>query len=858
MTAAPYPFVAKLGAFDSATKKLKVGVFSLTDAIATVTVGGVPKTVQTLDWKPIGDTGLHDSQTYAQACFYCWLEFDLEYFTQYIWSASQIGQSITWPVNDRADPDFNKFRTSVQPGSRTRHSVWLWTCDGFNRGNDAILDKILETRNDGFPCVGIIKQDDLVYADSVSGDVDNASLLDDRVDVSFSQRFFTTPANDPPGQWINKSEHDYAVSFMSYYGMIGVRFPGGTARSALWGNLPVYAGDGDHEKAYNYRKSPNQSNIVYDSATYHASEPVWRAFYDEGNPAPLSVGTYKINGAEGDQRDVNGSLEITYNDRYFGQTSGIFSWTQDDPNSYACADATYAADSEAITTVAMPVQRIGLQQTNDLMDYLSGSGSQFTMFCSSNAPFSLTSTFGLGGQEPWRDTPGWTADYDEFENYWSQDTALNGDDGKTFFYYFGNDHNSHDISFTAPNGKPLRVINAGPITHGGNHPVGPEGSTFNGADIEWNNGALPQSGNVPVQSVTRKQGAVRVLIDSDPSNAQDKLIYQFYDEFGQIERQLQTFGNNIFTEVPTVTTTLEFGNVNRGITGASDGAIRENIPSTDILTADLSTASGSVEPRIYTAVLGDVIKGIGCSIRVGGTGGNETSGPVFAFPACYQLIGGLLDVGSPLIASRAAFRPPDSTDLLDDLDAYRLYDTGDLDFTSSFTITGPDVGKQYVACLGSDGGNVQSADDAAAGLGNYTGVATSVDMVAQALPATVTTVNTAVLDADIRLWLVVERQVTGSPTLGIPYTTIVLDRGTSGSIDFAPNWTGADTFSIKQLPPWMTQVGDTGTVNYTNVKWGGKNSSNSIGGGAWNIQIQAIDSTGLLTTETSIWLYAKP
>jgi len=98
----------------------------------------------------------------------------------------------------------------------------------------------------------------------------------------------------------------------------------------------------------------------------------------------------------------------------------------------------------------------------------------------------------------------------------------------------------------------------------------------------------------------------------------------------------------------------------------------------------------------------------------------------------------------------------------------------------------------------------------------------------------------------------------GSPTLTTPYTTIVLDRGTSGSINLGANWTGASTFSIKQLPFWMTQSGDTGTVNYTNVQWGGKNSDNTIGGGVWNIEVQAIDSTGLLTTETSIWLYVRP
>lgn len=96
-----------------------------------------------------------------------------------------------------------------------------------------------------------------------------------------------------------------------------------------------------------------------------------------------------------------------------------------------------------------------------------------------------------------------------------------------------------------------------------------------------------------------------------------------------------------------------------------------------------------------------------------------------------------------------------------------------------------------------------------------------------------------------------------APVLTTPYTTIVLDRGTSGSINLAPNWSGASTFLIQELPLWMEQSGTTGTLNYTNVQWGGKNSENTIGGGVWSIQVQAIDSTGLLTTETSIWLYVR-
>ena len=112
---------------------------------------------------------------------------------------------------------------------------------------------------------------------------------------------------------------------------------------------------------------------------------------------------------------------------------------------------------------------------------------------------------------------------------------------------------------------------------------------------------------------------------------------------------------------------------------------------------------------------------------------------------------------------------------------------------------------------------------------------------------------------DYAIWVIYEVVIpSGAPTLTTPYTTIVLDRGTSGSINLGTNWAGASTFSIKELPFWMTQSGTTGTVNYTNVQWGGRNSDNTIGSGVWNIEVQAIDDTGLLTTETSIWLYVRP
>jgi hypothetical protein len=60
------------------------------------------------------------------------------------------------------------------------------------------------------------------------------------------------------------------------------------------------------------------------------------------------------------------------------------------------------------------------------------------------------------------------------------------------------------------------------------------------------------------------------------------------------------------------------------------------------------------------------------------------------------------------------------------------------------------------------------------------------------------------------------------------------------------------------MPNWMTQVGDTGVVNYADTSWGGQYSENSIGGGKWFMEVQAIDTTGLLTASTGIWVYIRP
>ena len=98
---------------------------------------------------------------------------------------------------------------------------------------------------------------------------------------------------------------------------------------------------------------------------------------------------------------------------------------------------------------------------------------------------------------------------------------------------------------------------------------------------------------------------------------------------------------------------------------------------------------------------------------------------------------------------------------------------------------------------------------------------------------------------------------TGSaPTLTTPYDTLMLSLGATGSIDLGANWSGAATYSITGLPEWMVQDGTTGTVDYTNVKWGGISSDNTIGHGLWELEVQAI-ATEDLTTSTSIWLYAR-
>jgi hypothetical protein len=98
----------------------------------------------------------------------------------------------------------------------------------------------------------------------------------------------------------------------------------------------------------------------------------------------------------------------------------------------------------------------------------------------------------------------------------------------------------------------------------------------------------------------------------------------------------------------------------------------------------------------------------------------------------------------------------------------------------------------------------------------------------------------------------------GIPVLDFPYTVQVLDLGATGAIDFSPNWSGASTYSITGLPSWMTQSGDSGAVTYTSASWGGQWSDNSIGGGRWAINVQAIDASGLLSASTSIWVYIRP
>lgn len=94
------------------------------------------------------------------------------------------------------------------------------------------------------------------------------------------------------------------------------------------------------------------------------------------------------------------------------------------------------------------------------------------------------------------------------------------------------------------------------------------------------------------------------------------------------------------------------------------------------------------------------------------------------------------------------------------------------------------------------------------------------------------------------------------PSLTTPYDVIVIPKGASGSLNLNNgNWSGASSFSITGLPSWAAQSGSTAIVNYTDAKWGGKGSNNTIGEGLWFIEVQAIGSDPELTTSTFIYLY---
>ncbi len=97
-----------------------------------------------------------------------------------------------------------------------------------------------------------------------------------------------------------------------------------------------------------------------------------------------------------------------------------------------------------------------------------------------------------------------------------------------------------------------------------------------------------------------------------------------------------------------------------------------------------------------------------------------------------------------------------------------------------------------------------------------------------------------------------------TPTLTTPYSTVQLVLGDSGSIDAGSNWSGASSFIISQLPSWASQDGTTGTINYTDACWGTENSDVCIGDGIWDIQVQAIDSSGLIKSEGNFYLRVGP
>ena len=259
--------------------------------------------------------------------------------------------------------------------------------------------------------------------------------------------------------------------------------------------------------------------------------------------------------------------------------------------------------------------------------------------------------------------------------------------------------------------------------------------------------------------------------------------------------------------------------------------------------AGTNTAVATLD-RFHTAGAGETITGIGVSAK------KTTAGAASFALAVYEYVPNGDAAVFGVVGDRVAYKESAVGAIpADDTFAERL-----LTLDTPFPMI---EGTTYIVCLSTD-----LTNDIIVINGPERALATAAQRdfdsgLYGGLGATWATVGLTTQPLDLAMFAEYTIAAAGAPTF-TPYTTIVLDKSATGSIDLSTNWTGASTFNITNMPNWMTQVGETGVVNYADTSWGGQYSENSIGGGKWFMEIEAIDTTGLLTASTGIWVYIRP
>lgn len=370
------------------------------------------------------------------------------------------GTEYTFTISHGTDSISGSFQTLPESGD---FKVMLGSCTKHNPKNTGQVWGAVKQYIQNNSPIAYAHIDDLLYADTLR--VSNfTQIASTDPDTSLSQS--GVPQD-------TKSEDDYIVAWMAWYGMFPNwwRLPGGDDFEWQFRNIAHWDQFGDHEfysdaNAHVETSSPAEagSQPTIDAFAYD----LWEAFIGDAGPPRLRAGEYYWGFRVGNVAFASPdfiSKAQAYNACNVGDT-GPRGATDSD---WHIADVSVAANWEAVYSTGQPSfptnpsrtdlghatddsppDYIGSQQSSDLVTFFTSTESD------ADAKVLLSSKAITAHNQPWYD---WHPD--EFVSYISSiygDNSCNGTDGH-YFHFCGDVHAFAVDKFTANGSDGLGLTN---------------------------------------------------------------------------------------------------------------------------------------------------------------------------------------------------------------------------------------------------------------------------------------------------------------------------------------------------------------------------------------------------------------